>query len=69
MRRYMEERRRQLAFHMDIINNQSVNLYCAHAQVQGGAEAPAGRPCGDQADQQRLLQRRGGGGQAILHWV
>jgi hypothetical protein len=64
MRRYKEE---QLAFHVDIINNQSVNLCCAHAQVQGGAEAPAGRPCGDQADQQRLLQRRGGGGQAILH--
>jgi hypothetical protein len=39
MRRYKEERRRQLAFHVDIIHNQSVNLCCAHAQVKGGAEA------------------------------
>jgi hypothetical protein len=46
MHRYKEERRRQLVFHMDIIHNQSVNLYCAHAQVQGGAEVLPCHPCG-----------------------
>jgi hypothetical protein len=35
MRRYKEERRRQLAFHMDIIHNQSVNL--SFTQIQVGA--------------------------------
>jgi hypothetical protein len=44
MLRYKEERMRQLTFHVDIIHNQSVNLCCAHAQVKGGAEVPAGRP-------------------------
>ncbi len=43
MRRYKEEQRRQLAFHVDIVNNQSVNLFCTGTRRSRDASWPPER--------------------------